>query len=186
MIKIGGRFALSKVRVATAWLDSCSGCHMSFLDLDAALIDLAGVLEFDSSPITDIKTFSPVDVGIVEGSVGNEHDEEVVKNLRAKCKILVALGDCACFGGINGMRNLFDTEDILKRAYATESTVDDGVMPRSPDLPKLIPERPLNQVVKVDCYIPGCPPSAPNIHYALKELLAGRIPVLPGEMMRFD
>ena len=177
---------MSKVRVATAWLDSCSGCHMSFLDIDEAIVDLAGVLEFNSSPITDIKEFSSVDVGIVEGSVGNEHDEEVVKKLRANCKILIALGDCACFGGINGMRNLFDTEDVLKRAYNTESTVNDGVMPHSIDLPKLIPERPLNQVVKVDCYIPGCPPSAPNILYALKELLAGRIPVLPGEMMRFD
>ncbi|HEX7475801.1 MAG TPA: hypothetical protein VF318_07505 [Dehalococcoidales bacterium] len=177
---------MAKVKVATAWLDSCSGCHMSFLDLDEAIIDLTGVLDFDCSPITDIKEFSRVDVGIVEGSVGNEHDEEVVKNLREKCQILVALGDCACFGGINGMRNLFETEDILKRVYSTESTIDEGIIPNSEDLPKLLPERPLNQVVKVDCYVPGCPPSAGNIHYVLKELLQGRIPVLPGEMMRFD
>jgi NAD-reducing hydrogenase small subunit len=177
---------VAKVRVATAWLDSCSGCHMSFLDLDETLVDLAGVLEFSVSPITDIKEFTPVDVGIVEGSVGNRHDEEVLKNLRANCKILVALGDCACFGGINCMRNLFDTRDILTRCYTTESTVKDGVLPISEDLPELIAQRPLNQVVKVDCYIPGCPPSAANILYALKELLEGRIPVLPGEMMKFD
>jgi NAD-reducing hydrogenase small subunit len=177
---------MPKVKVATTWLDSCSGCHMSFLDLDEALIDLASSLEFTVSPITDIKEFTPVDVGIVEGSVGNKHDEEVVKNLRSNCKILVALGDCACFGGINGMRNLCDTQEMLKRCYGTESTVKDGVLPLSEDLPELIPERPLNQVVKVDCYIPGCPPSAANILYMLQELLQGRIPVLPGEVMKFD
>jgi NAD-reducing hydrogenase small subunit len=159
---------------------------MSFLDIDETLVDLAGVLEFNSSPITDIKEFSPVDVGMVEGSVGNTHDEEVLKKIRANCKILIALGDCACFGGINCMRNLVDTSDIMARCYATESTVKDGVMPGSEDLPKLIAERPLNQVVKVDCYIPGCPPSAANILYVLKELLQGRIPVLPSEMMKFD
>ncbi len=177
---------MARVKVATAWLDSCSGCHMSVLDVDEAIVDLAGVLEFGSSPITDIKEFSPVDIGIIEGSVGNEHDEHVAKTLRENCRILIALGDCACFGGINGMRNLFDTEEIFKCAYATESTVKDGVVPNSPDLPRLTAERPLNQVVKVDCYLPGCPPSAANILYALKELLQGRIPVLPGEMMRFD
>jgi NAD-reducing hydrogenase small subunit len=177
---------VAKVKVATVWLDCCSGCHMSFLDIDEALIDLAGVLEFNASPITDIKEFGNVDVGIVEGSVGNTHDEEVLKKLRANCKILIAIGDCACFGGINAMRNLFDTQDVMARCYSTESTVKDGVIPGSEDLPGLITQRPLNQVVKVDCYIPGCPPSAPNILYVLKELLQGRIPVLPGEMMKFD
>ncbi|MBN1189658.1 MAG: hypothetical protein JXA46_07895 [Dehalococcoidales bacterium] len=177
---------MAKIKVATVWLDSCSGCHMSLLDIDNALIELADVLEFNASPITDIKEFDDVDLGIVEGSVGNTHDEEVVKNLREKCRILIAVGDCACFGGINAMRNLFDREDVIARCYSTESTVKDGVVPDSEDLPELIPQRPLNQVVKVDCYIPGCPPSAANILYVLKELVQGRIPVLPGDMMKFD
>ncbi|MBN1367812.1 MAG: hypothetical protein JW967_07785 [Dehalococcoidales bacterium] len=177
---------MAKVKVQTAWLDSCAGCHMSMLDLDEALIGLAEKLEFGSSPITDIKHFSPCDLGIIEGSISNEHDEEVAKDLRANCKILLALGDCACFGGINTMRNLFSDQDILSRYYATESTSKGGAVPTSPELPKLTKVRPLNQVIKVDCYVPGCPPKAGAILYALTELLEGRIPVLPGEIMRFD
>jgi len=177
---------VAKVKVATAWLDCCSGCHMSFLDLDEALIGLADVIEITASPITDIKEFSPVDVGIIEGAVGNAHDEEVARNLRANCKILMVWGDCACFGGIVSMRNLFSTEEILHRYYSTESTAKDSNIPSSEDLPPLTEVRPINQVVKVDCYVPGCPPSSKAIHYALAELLEGRIPILPSEMMRFD
>jgi NAD-reducing hydrogenase small subunit len=177
---------MAKVKVATAWLDSCAGCHMSILDLDEALIGLAEKLEFGASPITDIKKFAPCDVGIIEGSISNDHDEEVAKNLRANCKILMALGDCACFGGINNMRNLFSDKDIMSRYYATESTAKGSTAPTSKELPKLTKVKPLNQVVKVDCYVPGCPPRASAILYALTELLEGRIPVLPGEIMRFD
>jgi NAD-reducing hydrogenase small subunit len=177
---------MAKVKVATAWLDSCSGCHMSFLDLDEALIGLAEKLEFGVSPITDIKKFTPCDVGILEGSISNEHDEEVAKDLRKNCKILLVLGDCACFGGINNMRNLFSTEDIMARYYATESTTKGSAVPKSKDIPGLTTVKPINQVVKVDCYVPGCPPDAKSILYALTELLNGRIPVLPGEIMRFD
>jgi len=177
---------MAKVKVATAWLDSCSGCHMSLLDLDEALIGLADKLEFGESPITDIKKFTPCDVGILEGSISNHHDEEVAKDLRANCKILMVLGDCACFGGINNMRNLFSTPDIMARYYSTESTAKNSATPTSKELPKLTTVRPVNQVVKVDCYVPGCPPAPGAILYALSELLEGRIPVLPSEIMRFD
>jgi len=159
---------------------------MSFLDLDEVLIDLANVIELTATPITDIKEFSPVDVGIIEGAVSNAHDEEVAKNLRANCKILMVWGDCACFGGIVSMRNLFSIEDVLRRYYSTESTTKDSKIPCSEDIPPLIKVKPINQVVKVDCYVPGCPPSPKAIHYALTELLEGRIPVLPSEIMRFD
>ena len=177
---------MAKVKVASVWLEGCSGCHMSFLDIDAAIIDLANAIEFTRTPITDIKEFPQVDVGIVEGSVGNAEEEEVLKDLRAHCKILMAWGDCACFGGIVGMRNLFTKEDILKRYYSTESTKKDGESPCSEELPPLTKVKPVNQVVEVDCYVPGCPPSPKAIQYALTELLQGRIPVLPSEMMRFD
>jgi NAD-reducing hydrogenase small subunit len=158
---------------------------MSILDLDEALIDLAEVLELTATPITDIKEFPPVDVGIIEGAVSNEHDEHVAKDLRANCKILMVIGDCACFGGIVSMRNLFTIEEVLDRYYHTEGSICDKI-PSSEDLPPLTKVRPINEVVKVDCYVPGCPPSAKAIHYALSELLEGRIPVVPSEIMRFD
>lgn len=160
---------------------------MSFLDIDEAIIELANLVEITTSPITDLKEFSPVDVGIVEGAVANTDNEEALKKLRANCKILMAWGDCACFGGVVTMRNLFPKEEVLRRGFVeTESTLK-GSVPSSEEIPKLLEQvRPVNQVVKVDCYVPGCPPSSKAIHYALSELLQGRIPVLPSEMMRFD
>lgn len=176
---------MAKVTVASAWLDACSGCHMSLLDLDEAIIDLVQVIEFKATPITDIKEFSPVDLGIIEGAISNEHDEKVAKDLRANCRILMVLGDCACFGGIVSMRNLFSIEEVLDRYYYTEGTVCDKI-PSSEDIPPLTKVRPVHEVVKVDCYVPGCPPRPEAIHYALTELLEGRIPILPGDIMRYD
>ena len=178
---------MAKVKVATAWLESCAGCHMSFLDIDEAIIELAKVVEFTRTPITDIKHFPQVDVGIVEGCVGNTEEEETLKDLREHCKILMALGDCACFGGVCAMRNTFDKEEVLKRGYIDTESTYKGKIPCPPGVPELLEQaKPLNHVVKVDCYVPGCPPDAKAIQYALTELLAGRIPVLPSEMMRFD
>ncbi len=178
---------MAKVKVATAWLDCCSGCHMSFLDLDEALIDLASKIEITASPVTDIKEFPRVTVGIIEGAVSSARDEKVARQLREKCDILMVWGDCACFGGICTMRNLFPKEEVLKRCYLESESTRHGIIPTSEELPTLFEQvRPVNQVVKVDCYVPGCPPHAKAIGYALNELLEGRIPVLPSEMMRFD
>lgn len=178
---------MAKVKVATIWLEGCAGCHMSFLDIDEAIIDVSKLVEFTRSPITDIKKFSPVDVGIVEGSVGNTEEEETLEELRANCKILMAWGDCACFGGVCAMRNTFDKEEVLKRGYIETESTYKGKIPCPPGVPALLDQvKPVNHVVKVDCYVPGCPPDAKTILYALTELLAGRIPVLPSEMMRFD
>ena len=178
---------MAKVKIISAWLDCCSGCHMSFLDLDEALIDLSSRIELLATPITDIKEFTPADVGIIEGAVSNEHDEEVAKKIRANCKILMVWGDCACFGGICAMRNLFTKEEVLRRYYIETESTKNGEIPSSEDIPPLLEQvKPVNQVVKVDCYVPGCPPSAEAIHYALAALLEGRIPILPGEIMRFD
>ncbi|MDD5510093.1 MAG: hypothetical protein PHI12_04735 [Dehalococcoidales bacterium] len=177
---------MAKVKVISAWLDACAGCHMSFLDIDEAIIGLADKIELLATPITDFKEFTPADVGIIEGAISNEHDEEVAKQIRANCKILMVWGDCAVFGGIVSMRNLFSNEEVLDRYYSTESTTINSKIPCSEELPPLVKVKPINQVVKVDCYVPGCPPSAKAILYALSELLEGRIPVLPSETMRYD
>jgi NAD-reducing hydrogenase small subunit len=153
---------MTKVKVAMDWLAACAGCEMSVLDMDERL------------------------VGILSGTVNNTTNLEVVKEMRERCKILIAMGDCAVFGGIMTMRNFFDTNEALKRAYIeTESTVD-GIIPNSEELSKPIKACPVNQVVKVDVHLPGCPPSADAIYYVLTELLEGRIPVLSGENLKYD
>lgn len=178
---------MAKIKIATSWLDVCAGCHMSLLDMDEAIIDLANAVEFTRSPITDIKEFPEVDVGIVSGAIGNTEQEEEAKELRKRCKILVVLGDCACFGGIPSMRNAFSKDEVLRRVYIETESTKDGKIPTSPEIPPLLEKAlPVNAVVNVDCFVPGCPPRAEAIKYALTELLQGRIPVLPSEMMRFD
>ncbi len=180
---------MGKPKVATVWLEGCSGCHMSFLDLDETLLDILTEVDLTVTPITDFKDFDfpEVDVGIVEGAIGNEEHVKIVKHLRSRCKILLTWGDCAVFGGINTLRNWIPKEAVLRRGYLeTESTVE-GRLPIHEDLPRLLNKvLPVNQVVTVDAYIPGCPPSSQAIAYGLGEILKGNIPVLPTEMIHFD
>lgn len=178
---------MAKVKVATEWLAGCAGCHMSVLDLDERLVQLTELIRITSSPITDLKKPKKVEVGIVEGAVANTSNVEVLRELREQAQILIALGDCACFGGIPTMRNTLDKAEVLRYAYVESPSTRDGAIPSSPELAKLLDKvLPVDQVVKVDFYIPGCPPSADVIYYALSELLAGRTPVLAGDRLRFD
>jgi len=179
---------MTKVKVAMDWLAACAGCEMSVLDTDERLVQLLEKIELTSTPITDLKhpPKEGVTVGILSGTVNNTTNLEVAKEMRERCKVLIAMGDCAVFGGIMTMRNFFDTNEALKRAYVeTESTVD-GIVPNSEELSKPIKAVPVNQVVKVDIHLPGCPPSADAIYYVLTELLEGRIPVLTGENLKYD
>jgi len=179
---------MSKVKVAMDWLAACAGCEMSVLDMDERLVQLLEKIELTSTPVTDLKhpPKEGVTVGILSGTVNNTTNLEVAKEMRERCKVLIAVGDCAVFGGIMTMRNFFDTDEALKRAYVeTESTVD-GIIPKSEELSKPIKACPVNQVVKVDIHLPGCPPSADAIYYVLTELLEGRIPVLSGENLKYD
>lgn len=166
-----------KVTVATTWLQSCSGCHIALLDLHEDLLDVLKLIDIRYSTLMDVKEVPKVDVGLVEGAVGNKDNEEILKTFREKAKTIVALGTCACFGGLPGLRNLFTPKDILERGYVgTESTVD-GKIPSGPEIPQLKEYvKPLDQVVKVDYYLPGCPPLPAMIKDTLVALVEGRTP----------
>jgi NAD-reducing hydrogenase small subunit len=170
-----------KPRFATAWLGGCSGCHMSFLDLDERLIDLAGLVDISYSPIADAKEFPDgVDIALVEGAVANEDHLRDLRLIRQRTGMLIAFGDCAVTGNVTAMRNFFRVEDVLQRAYG-ESAVVVGVPSGNDFVPRLL-DRVLRvqDVVHVDHFLPGCPPSAGVIYDFLLELLAGRTPAPEG------
>ncbi|MGI6380660.1 MAG: NADP oxidoreductase [Anaerolineae bacterium] len=181
---------MGKVTLCSDWLDVCSGCHMSLLDIDERIIELVKHVQLLSTPVTDLKhpPEEGCDVGILTGAVSNDHQEEVARRMRERCKVLIAVGDCAVTGGICTMRNFFDVEDVLERSYVeTESTDEGQEVPRSEEIAKLYPQvKAVNQVVKVDLHIPGCPPPADALWYAITELLAGRTPVLTDDMLTYD
>jgi NAD-reducing hydrogenase small subunit len=164
-----------KPRLATVWLGGCSGCHMSFLDLDERLIGLAGRVEFCASPLTDYKEFPETDITLVEGAVANEEHLDHIRVVRRRTKILVSFGDCAVTGNVTAMRNAFKLEDVLDRAYRQTSAVVIGIPCGNGIVPRLLERvRPVHEVVKVDHFIPGCPPSADEIHGFVVDLLEGR------------
>jgi NAD-reducing hydrogenase small subunit len=166
----------SKVTLATAWLDGCSGCHMSFLDMDQRLVELARLVDIVYSPLVDAKELPErVDVGILEGSVSSDEDLEKALAFRRHCDLLVSLGDCAVNGNVPAMRNQFPLEAVFDRAY--RETVDTNPLTPSNRVPELFEKvRPVHGVVDVDVFVPGCPPSADAIWHVLNELIAGRRP----------
>ncbi len=174
---------MPKVRLATVWFSGCSGCHMSFLDLDERLIELAGKAELVYSPIVDIKEYpDDVDVLLVEGAVGNTEHLHLLREMREKTKLVVAFGDCAVTGNVPSLRNPIPREEVLRAVYG------EGEVPGLEEgaVPKLLPQAlPLHAVVRVDRFVPGCPPSADRIWKFLQGLLAGRRPELVGADLRF-
>ncbi|MBF0509495.1 MAG: NADP oxidoreductase [Deltaproteobacteria bacterium] len=180
---------MEKPKVATVWLEGCSGCHMSFLDLDEGLADILAAVELTVTPITDFKDydFPEATLGIIEGAVGNTEQLEILHKLRKKCQVLMAWGDCAVFGGVNTLRNHIPTEALLTRGFIqTESTVD-GVLPVHQELPALLPQvLAVNEIVPIEIYVPGCPPSPEAIAHALQEVLQGRIQRMPTGLLHFD
>jgi NAD-reducing hydrogenase small subunit len=165
---------MSKLRLATAWLDGCSGCHMSFLDMDERLLELAELVEIVYSPIVDTKEFPDrVDIALVEGAVASVDDEHKIKKIRAHCRTLVAMGDCAITGNVPSMRNATGPEPILHRAYIENVTTQ----PQIPCIvvPRLLTVvRPIHEFVDVDVFLPGCPPSADTFHAALTAIITGK------------
>lgn len=169
---------VSKKRLATIWLDGCSGCHMSFLDIDERLIELAPYIDLVYSPLVDRKDIPEhIDITLVEGAVSSDEDLHKIKKVRACTDFLISLGDCAVTGNVPSLRNPIGVQNLLQRAYLDGDLLN-PVIPTEV-VPSLLPySRPVHTAVKVDLYIPGCPPSADTIYYALSELLAGRTPDL--------
>ena len=175
-----------KVRLATTSLAGCFGCHMSFLDIDERILELMKIAEIDRSPITDIKHCSPCDIAIIEGGASNIENVHVLRELRANAKILVGVGACAINGGLPAMRNRLAIGAVLRKVYADPEREGTGV-PNDPELPLPLDKvYPVNEVVRVDYFIPGCPPSADAIWKFLNDLILGRMPRLDHDLMRYD
>ncbi len=179
---------MTKPLVATGHFTGCFGCHMSLLDIDERILDLVQLVEFDKSPINDIKTFNrPVDIGIIEGGVSNSENVEFLREFRKYCKILVAIGSCALTGGVPAMRNTVPLKECLQEAYLDGPTIVNGVIPNDPELPILLDRvYPCHEVVKIDYFLPGCPPSGDTLFNAIVALLKGDALALPYELVKYD
>ncbi|MCK5465527.1 MAG: hypothetical protein KAI95_21010 [Bacteroidales bacterium] len=182
---------MSKAIVATTSLAGCFGCHMSILDIDERILDLIQLVEFNKSPIDDIKTFTKqCDIGLIEGGCCNSENVHVLKDFRKHCNILISLGECAIMGGLPAMRNGIPIKECLREAYLTGPSVTantEHIIPNDPELPMLLDRvYPCQEIVKIDYYLPGCPPSAELIWETLVALLKGTELNLPYEVIKFD
>jgi len=176
-----------KIKVATASLAGCFGCHMSFLDIDERILELVELVQFDRTPLTDIKQIGECDLGIIEGGVANSENVEVLRDFRKHCKILVAMGACAVNGGIPAMRNAFELKECLEEAYVAGVGVHNPGIPNDPEIPLLLNKvHPVHEVVKIDYFLPGCPPSADTIWTFLTELIEGKPIGFPYTQIHYD
>ncbi len=179
-----------KLRVATVWLGGCSGCHMSFLDMDEFFIELAGLIDLVYSPVIDVKEFpEAVDVCLIEGAVCNEDNLEILRKIRERTKVLVSFGDCAVTGNVPAMRNPFgpdNRENVLQRAYVENARHNPGVPKADGIVPQLLEQVvPVHEAVYVEYYLPGCPPPAARIKAVLVQIINGQAPLLTGPQLKF-
>lgn len=167
---------MSKIKLATVWLDGCSGCHMSFLDMDERLIELSSQFDLVFSPIVDFKVFpDEVDIALVEGAISSDEDEHKIRHIRKHTKMLIAMGDCAVAGNVPSMRNQFGVKGVTDRAFFDTASLQQQVPCQLvPTLHAKV--RPVHEFVPVDVFLPGCPPSADTFYTVLSELLAGKTP----------
>lgn len=183
---------MTKPVLATASLAGCFGCHMSLLDIDERLLDLVQLVEFNKSPIDDIKTFSKhCDIGIIEGGCCNSENVENLRKFRDNCDTLVSLGECAIMGGLPALRNSIPIQECLEEAYLNGPTVadsnDEKIIPNDEEIPMILDRvYPCHEIVKVDYFLPGCPPRADLIWNALVALVQGSEMDLPYEVLKFD
>ncbi len=181
---------MAKPRIATTSLAGCFGCHMSLLDIDERILQLAELVEFDKSPINDFKTFtSHCAVGLIEGGCCNEENVEVLRSFREHCDVLISVGDCATMGGIPALRNMIPLKECLEEAYLNGTTVHNpaGTIPNDPEIPLLLDKvYPCHEIVKIDYFLPGCPPSADTLWEALVALLNNQPIQLPYQLIKYD
>ena len=182
---------MSKPVLATTSLAGCFGCHMSLLDIDERILELIDLVEFNKSPVDDIKTFTKeCDIGLIEGGCCNSENVAVLKEFRKHCKILVSVGECAIMGGLPALRNGISVKECLEEAYLNGPTVgmnSDKVLPNDDELPMILDRvYPCHEIVKIDYYLPGCPPTADLIWNALVALVTGDEMKLPYEVVKFD
>ena len=185
----------AKPRIATVSLAGCFGCHMAILDIDERLIDLMKLVEFDRSPLTDMKTFTRrCDIGIIEGGCCNEENVHVLRDFRRNCDVLIAIGQCAIMGGLPAMRNAIMHSDAplrecLEEAYITGKYIRNTsqIIPNDPALPLLLDEvYPCSEVVEIDYQIPGCAPGGDLIYDTLTRILAKRFHGFAPDSIKFD
>jgi NAD-reducing hydrogenase small subunit len=181
---------MGKPKVATASLAGCFGCHMSLLDIDDRILKLVELVDFDKSPVDDIKEFTGrCAVGLIEGGCCNEENVRVLRDFRAHCDVLISVGDCATMGGIPALRNNIPLQECYDEAYRNGPTVHNpsGQIPNDPELPLLLDRvYPCDQVVKIDYHLPGCPPPADTLWQALVALLTNKPVELPYELVKYD
>ncbi len=176
-----------KLKFATTSLAGCFGCHTSFLDIDERLFDLLELVEFDRTPLTDIKEIGKCDIGIIEGGLCNAENVHVLRAFRGQCRILIAIGACAINGGLPAQRNHLSLPLILEEVYHTSVGLANGLIPNDPELPlPLAKVRPLHEVVRIDYFVPGCPPSADAIWKSLNDILGGCEPALGHGLIHYD
>mgnify|MGYP002063118366 CR=1 FL=1 len=177
-----------KVTLATCSLAGCFGCHMSLLDIDERILALAELVDFDRSPIDDIKHISrPCRVGLIEGGCANEENVRVLREFREHCETLISVGDCAINGGVPAMRNHYSLRECLEEAYLRDHNLHQPGIPNDPELPLLLDRvHPVHELVQVDYFIPGCPPSADTLWSFLSALVAGRPPAFEYHQIHFD
>lgn len=178
---------MSKIKIATTSLAGCFGCHMSFLDMDERLVALLEHVELNRSPLTDIKHCGPCDIGLVEGGVCNAENVHVLREFRDNCRILIAVGACAINGGVPAMRNHYTLRECLEESYLNGVGVENPQIPDDVELPLLLDKvHPIHEVVHIDYYLPGCPPSADEFLKVLGDLLEGKEPALPNNLIHYD
>ena len=181
---------MSKPKVATTSLAGCFGCHMSILDIDERILELVEIIDFDKSPINDIKQFTArCAVGLIEGGCCNDENVHVLRYFRENCDVLISVGECAKTGGLPAMRNYVPLKECLEEAYLDGPTVynPSGKIPNDPEIPLLLNKvYPAGEVVKIDYHLAGCPPSADTIWAALTALLTDQPVELPYELIKYD